>query len=59
MAWQHATSEGVSYHKFYRPDQRVFSESNDQADWGNWYWATKDQSGVSSPVDHLTRGLQL
>jgi hypothetical protein len=45
--WEMGRGEGVIWHKFYRQDQRVFSESNDQADWGNWYWSTKDASGVS------------
>ncbi|KAM0745276.1 hypothetical protein ACQRIT_000660 [Beauveria bassiana] len=32
----------------------VFNETNDQASWGNWYWTTKDQRGVSYQIGQDT-----
>lgn len=31
----------------YRQTQLLFSETNDQADWGNWWWATKNVDGMT------------
>lgn len=52
------TSDSVAYHKVYRQDQLVFSETNQQADWGYWYWATKNASNLSfqSGSDTTVRG---
>jgi hypothetical protein len=49
VKWELASADGVLYHKFYRTEQKLFSESGEQADWGNWYWSTKDTSGVRFP----------
>lgn len=48
VQWEVAASDGVLSHKFYRQNQTLFSESNQQADWGSWYWATADTDGVST-----------
>jgi len=37
----------VAYHKVYRQTQLLFSEISDQAEWGNWYWATKNVAGLT------------
>lgn len=42
IEWEQGNSDSVVYHKFWRQDQQVFQEQNDQASWGNWYWATSD-----------------
>ena len=50
------TSGGNVYHKVYRETQLLWSETNDQAEWGYWYWATKGgyslsyQSGSNTTV---------
>ncbi|KAJ5555058.1 hypothetical protein N7535_007503 [Penicillium sp. DV-2018c] len=45
--WDFGTSDGVAYHKVHRQTQLAFSQNNEQAEWGNWYWATDDS-------DHMT-----
>ncbi|KAE8354265.1 hypothetical protein BDV28DRAFT_147287 [Aspergillus coremiiformis] len=40
------TNNGVAYHKVYRETQLLFSEINEQAEWGEWYWAT-DGDGMT------------
>lgn len=30
----------MAYHKVYRQTQVAFSQFNEQAEWGHWYWAT-------------------
>lgn len=61
--WEfNTTSDGISYHRVYRKTQLLFSETNDQADWGHWYWATKKvegltfQSGADTSVRAAFRG---
>jgi hypothetical protein len=41
------TNYGISYHRVYRQTQLLFSETNDQADWGYWYYATKNTTNLS------------
>lgn len=38
---------GIAYHKFYRQTQLLFSEINDQTEYGNWYWATDNIAGLT------------
>ncbi|KAJ5594326.1 Glutaminase A [Penicillium hispanicum] len=45
--WDYGTSEGIAYHKVYRQTQLAFSEINQQAEWGYWYWSTDDSSSVT------------
>ncbi|KAF7718747.1 Glutaminase [Penicillium ucsense] len=56
--WDYGTSEGVAYHKVFRQTQLAFSETNQQADWGNWYWATDAANGMThqSGQDSVVRG---
>ncbi|EPS26858.1 Glutaminase A [Penicillium oxalicum] len=56
--WDYGTSEGVAYHKVFRQTQLAFSETNQQADWGNWYWATDATKGMThqSGQDSVVRG---
>jgi len=50
---------GVAYHKFWRQTQQTFTEDNNQAAWGFWYYATNDsvslshQSGAETDVRSL------
>ncbi|KGO75297.1 protein of unknown function DUF1793 [Penicillium italicum] len=45
--WEYGTTDGVAYHKVHRQTQLAFSEKNEQAEWGNWYWATDDSKGMT------------
>ncbi|KAH6604549.1 glutaminase a [Trichoderma cornu-damae] len=58
IRWEHLAAGGVRSHKFYRQNQEVFNEANDQASWGNWYWSTGDVSGVTYQIgqDTVVRG---
>lgn len=42
-----ATASGIAYHKVYRQTQQLFSEVSDQAEWGNWYYATANTSALT------------
>jgi len=46
--WDYATTgDGISYHKVYRQTQLLYSETNEQADWGYWYWSTKETPNLT------------
>jgi Domain of unknown function (DUF5127) len=49
----------VSYHRVYRQNQLLFSEISDQAEWGNWYWATNNIKNLTyqSGQDSTVRGI--
>ncbi|KAH7121856.1 hypothetical protein B0J13DRAFT_159154 [Dactylonectria estremocensis] len=48
--WETDSKDGVRYHKFYREEQDTFKEVNELASWGNWYWATGDQNGITYQI---------
>lgn len=48
--WDFETSNGVAYHKIVQAQPAIFSESHEQANWGNWYFATADGDGVSVSI---------
>ncbi|RFU32728.1 hypothetical protein B7463_g3595, partial [Scytalidium lignicola] len=56
VEWNYSTTSDIAYHKFYQQDQLLVSESNQQPDWGYWYWATNSgpdltyQSGRDTDV---------
>ncbi|KAH7403312.1 glutaminase GtaA [Cadophora sp. MPI-SDFR-AT-0126] len=57
--WEYdVTSDDIAFHRVYRQTQLEFSETNDQADWGYWYWATKDSGELTyqSGADVDVRG---
>lgn len=57
--WKYGvTHDGVAYHKVHRQTQLHFSEVRDQAEWGNWYWATEhsDRMTHQSGADVAVRG---
>ena len=41
------TIGNIAYHKFYRQTQLLWSETDDQTDYGDWYWATDDVAGLT------------
>jgi hypothetical protein len=56
--WDFGLTNDIVYHKLSREDQQVFSEVNDRAEWGNFYYATDARNGVArqSGVDNDVRG---
>ncbi|KAG9236431.1 hypothetical protein BJ875DRAFT_482256 [Amylocarpus encephaloides] len=57
--WDYGTtSDNVAYHKVYRQTQLEFSETSDQADWGNWYYSTQNSANLAyqSGSDATVRG---
>ena len=48
----------VAYHKVCRQQQLEFSEADQQAEWGYWYYATEDMEGLTyqSGSDNDVRG---
>jgi len=49
---------GIAYHQVYRQQQLNFSETNQQADWGYWYYATENTADLThqSGADVDVRG---
>lgn len=47
VEWDFGTNEGVAYHKVHRQTQLAFSQVNEQAEWGYWYWATDANDGMT------------
>lgn len=49
---------GIAYHQVYRQQQLNFSETNQQADWGYWYYATDNTADLTyqSGADVDVRG---
>ena len=37
----------IAYHRFFRQTQLLWSETDDQTDYGNWYWATDNVAGLT------------
>lgn len=54
IEWEHQYTNGLRTHHFWRQNQDTFNEAGDQASWGNWYWTTKEQSGVSYQIGQDT-----
>lgn len=44
--WETGTYNGVAYHGLWNPSQTLFTENNDQANWGTVFFATPSTSGV-------------
>lgn len=45
--WSNGINDGVAFHKFTLTQNTVFAEASDQALWGNWYYGTSADTGVS------------
>ncbi|KAJ5162199.1 hypothetical protein N7492_007591 [Penicillium capsulatum] len=58
VEWDYDTHDGVAYHKVHRQTQQAFSQVNEQAEWGYWYWATDAHDGMTyqSGADTDVRG---
>ncbi|KAI1443276.1 glutaminase A [Annulohypoxylon stygium] len=58
IQWDHNSADGVAYHQFERQDQEPISETNQQPNWGTWFWSTKDVEGLTwqSGEDTVVRG---
>ncbi|KKK18479.1 glutaminase GtaA, partial [Aspergillus rambellii] len=41
------TGDGVAYHKVHRQTALLFSENRDQGEWGDWYWATDNETSLT------------
>lgn len=56
--WDYGTHGTVASHQVFRQEQLLFSETNQQADWGNWYWSTAKGKGLTyqSGEDSVVRG---
>ncbi|TQV95275.1 glutaminase GtaA [Cordyceps javanica] len=54
IEWEHQKVNGLHSHHFWRRNQDVFNEANDQASWGHWYWTIKDQPDVSYQIGQDT-----
>lgn len=52
------TPGGIAYHRVWRQQQLEFSEIDQQANWGYWYYATKNVAGLTyqSGADVDVRG---
>ncbi|KAJ4395919.1 hypothetical protein N0V93_000135 [Gnomoniopsis smithogilvyi] len=47
LIWSHGSSGGVSYHTFNLTTQQVFTEIDQQAAWGTWFFSTSDDDGLT------------
>ena len=60
--WQYGVTgdgtDAVAYHQFYRQTQLLFSETLDQTEYGDWYWATDNTANLTfqSGADVDVRG---
>jgi len=55
--WDSGEVDGISYHKVWKQNQQLLTETNDRAEWGNWYYST-DAGGLThqSGSDRSVRG---
>lgn len=61
VQWNYGTtggSNGVAYHHFAVQEQALWSEVDQQAQWGDWYYTTSDAAGLTyaSGSDSSVRG---
>ncbi|KAA8618543.1 glutaminase GtaA [Pyrenophora tritici-repentis] len=45
--WDFGSTDGLLYHKVWKQNQQTFTEVSDRAEWGNWYYATKQVDGLT------------
>ncbi|KAF2806560.1 glutaminase GtaA [Mytilinidion resinicola] len=45
--WDSGNADDVVFHKIWKQTPLLFSEKNDQSEWGNWYYATDGVDGLS------------
>lgn len=53
-----SSNVGLAYHHVYRAQQIIFAEFQDQAEWGDWYYATQNIANLThqSGADANVRG---
>lgn len=56
--WEYGTTGDIAYHKVWKQTQLAFTETNQQADWGYWYWSTENVRTLTyqSGADNTVRG---
>lgn len=42
-----SSTAGVAYHRFHRAQQQLFTQTNGQAEWGDWIYATGQVNGLT------------
>lgn len=47
IVWSHGSADGVLYHQFNLTTQQEFTEFDQQAAWGTWFFSTADSDGVT------------
>ncbi|KAL1297628.1 hypothetical protein AAFC00_006185 [Neodothiora populina] len=47
VTWDYGLTGDVAYHRFQRQVQQVFTQNNDQAEWGSWLYATEEIDGMT------------
>ncbi|KAH8839872.1 hypothetical protein MCOR27_003049 [Pyricularia oryzae] len=52
LTWNYSTSGGIAYHQVSLANQVTFQESNEQANWGNWYLATSNGQWLTHKNGH-------
>ncbi|KAL1902968.1 hypothetical protein Sste5346_000880 [Sporothrix stenoceras] len=45
--WSNGLNDGLAFHKFTLTKNTVFAEASDMALWGNWYYGTAANAGVT------------
>lgn len=52
-----ATAGPIAYHRVYLQEQQIYQEVADQAQWGYWYYATTNTTGLThqSAADQIVR----
>lgn len=56
--WDSGEVDGITYHKVFKQNQQLLTETNDRAEWGNWvsvFVAADHQQGT----DHINSTIQL
>ncbi|AEO64520.1 uncharacterized protein THITE_2110742 [Thermothielavioides terrestris NRRL 8126] len=54
IQWDTGSTGDIAYHKFFRQNQQQFQESQEIASWGNWYLATRSNSGMTWQIGQDT-----
>ena len=47
ISWDYETSGDVAYHNVHRQTQLEFTDENDHAEWGEWYYGVKGSDGLT------------
>ncbi|PSR99008.1 hypothetical protein BD289DRAFT_479794 [Coniella lustricola] len=50
IVWDHGSINGVAFHTFNLTNQAVFTEYDQQAGWGTWFFSTSDDTGLTYQI---------